>query len=289
MSNCTINLSNRRINVEVARPGEIYQGSRFDWSGWITKVTLDGEHTFTSAESLISGEGTGGFGLCNEFSMNLPIGYHDCLPGETFLKLGVGLLTRPDEAEYNFFRNYSVNPFPIEITQTKNSITFELDSQACRGYEARLKKTISIEENMLRIDYQLINVGSKSLESDEYNHNFVNINGSTLGPAYRLQLPFQVSSSLPKIFKLSGDILHWLSEPHEAFYFREDCPELSNPSWVLTHEPSGVAIKESVNMPLVRFALWGRSHVVSPELFIKIKVDPGQTIEWRREYCFISK
>jgi hypothetical protein len=187
MTKCSFSLSNRRLNVEVARPAAIYRGSRFDWSGWISKVTLDGAHTFTSSESLISGEGTGGFGLCNEFSMNQPIGYYDCLPGETFPKLGVGLLTRPDEAQYNFFRNYSVNPFPIEITQTNNSITFESETQPCRGFAARLKKIICMEENMLRIDYQLINIGSKTLETDEYNHNFVNINGSMLGPAYRLQ------------------------------------------------------------------------------------------------------
>jgi len=31
-SNTHINLENGRLNVEIARPGSVYNGSRFDWT-----------------------------------------------------------------------------------------------------------------------------------------------------------------------------------------------------------------------------------------------------------------
>ena len=34
-------LQNERLTVEIAQPGEHYDGTRFDWSGFITQVTLE--------------------------------------------------------------------------------------------------------------------------------------------------------------------------------------------------------------------------------------------------------
>jgi hypothetical protein len=73
------------------------QGTRFDWTGFITQVTLDGRHTFYSRETIGDQSTTGGIGLCNEFGNELSIGYTDAKPGENFSKLGIGLRTRTDE------------------------------------------------------------------------------------------------------------------------------------------------------------------------------------------------
>jgi hypothetical protein len=83
-----------RLKVEIAEPGGVYQGTRFDWTGFITQVTLDGKHTFCVPESYQPGHGTGGIGLCNEFGNEKPIAYDDAQPGETFPKLGIGLLAQ---------------------------------------------------------------------------------------------------------------------------------------------------------------------------------------------------
>jgi hypothetical protein len=88
--------------VEIAHPGE-YAGSRFDWTAFIRQVTLkQGLHTFCTAESLVSGKGTGGIGLCNEFGNDLPVGYDEAPSGSKYPKIGVGLLTRRDSGRYDF-------------------------------------------------------------------------------------------------------------------------------------------------------------------------------------------
>jgi len=83
-SNTHINLENGRLNVEIARPGSVYNGSRFDWTAFITKIVLDNKYSFCAPESEIPGQGSGGFGLCNEFGINTPIGYDEAKPQEKF-------------------------------------------------------------------------------------------------------------------------------------------------------------------------------------------------------------
>lgn len=83
-------LKNDRLLVEIAELGEAYQGTRFDGTGIITGVKLDGQHQFCVPESLTPGTGTGGIGICSEFGIKEAIGYEDTRVGEQFPKLGVG-------------------------------------------------------------------------------------------------------------------------------------------------------------------------------------------------------
>src|SRR5688572_25534831 len=87
-----LHLISDRLRVDIATPGSsTYAGSRFDWTGLITQVTLDGRHTFCGQEAT-DGTGTGGIGLCNEFGIFEPVGYDDARVGDQFPKLGIGLL-----------------------------------------------------------------------------------------------------------------------------------------------------------------------------------------------------
>jgi hypothetical protein len=160
-SNKPIELKSDRLSIEIAYPGTVYSGSRFDWNGFITGIVLDGKHSFCMPESLTPGQGSGGFGLCNEFGIDTPIGYDDAKPGEKFPKLGTGLLTRPDESDYFFFNKYEVTPFAIKIENDNNTALFEVDPLDCNGYAVKMTKKISVDDNKLSVDYHLENVGSK--------------------------------------------------------------------------------------------------------------------------------
>ena len=111
-----ITIQSPRLKVEIAEPGTVYQRTRFDWSAFITQVTLDGAHTFCVPESYEAGKGTGGVGLCNEFGIETAVGYADAEPGECFPKLGIGLLKKIDDAPYGFIPPFEiVEKFPIDI------------------------------------------------------------------------------------------------------------------------------------------------------------------------------
>lgn len=289
MTSPLICLSNERLAIEIARPGTAYRGARYDWAGFIRQVTLDGRHTFCGPESP-SGEGSGGVGLCNEFGIFRPIGYEEARPGQQFPKLGVGLLTKIDDGIYDFSRAYALAPFPVEVQVDAHSAQFVTLPVPCRGYAARLKKTISLSDCDLRIAYELDNVGEEWLCTHEYVHNFIAIDGHAPGPDYELRLGAGTRlHHIPPSMTADGDCIRWLTAPTRAFLAQtmlggEGSP--ADPLWTLTHHGEGVGVSESVDVPVSHLALWCAPHLVSPEAFVEIDLAPGATARWTRHYRF---
>ncbi|WP_410769841.1 hypothetical protein [Fontibacillus sp. BL9] len=290
-------LKNEQLEIEIAEAGD-YRGSRFDWSGFITGVTLlEGRHSFCVPESLVPGQGTGGAGLCNEFGIIRAIGYGDTRVGEPFPKLGVGLLTRLDDRNYEFSRNYPVQPFATEIEmEGTRKITFRNIPQECRGYAVSLVKTVSVDENRLTVDYDVHNTGTKIIATEEYCHNFLGIDGNPVGPDYVLKFPFELSPWADEEETLAGltfeqGEVHWEHTPDRPFYFRlpgfdgEKYPWM----WELLHCPSGAGVREISRFPVSAAAVWGLGHVVAPEIFYEVRLAPGERKTWSRVYEFFTK
>ncbi len=286
-------LNSDRLSVEIARPGALYAGTRFDWSGFITQVTLDGRHTFCVPEDYRPGQGTGGIGLCNEFGIDMPVGFEGTQPGDLFPKLGIGLLTRLDKPDYSFWYPHKVaQPFPIEVEASTSSVTFTVQPLECRGYAARLVKTISVSGNRLAIQYRLENTGSQPITTNEYVHNFVGIDRQPIGPAYGFAFLQEVAYEPGMMHNVEvlapdGCDLTFRRDLEAPFYVRlANLAASRQPQWVLVHRPSGVTISETVDFAPSRLALWGTAHVISAEVFHDIHLQPGQTDAWRREYEF---
>ncbi len=300
--NSSIILRSDRLMVEIAQPGSVYSGTRFDWTAFITQVTLDRTHTFCVPESLVSGQGSGGIGLCGEFGIEEVIGYDEAQPGDPFPKLGVGLLARPDEQPYNFFRPYEiVAPFPIHVIADATQATFTVEPVDCRGYAVRLTKTVTVEGAGLTIAYALENVGEKPIVTTEYVHNFVRIDEHAIGPDYRLRMPYTIAFATPPaafadrmaqmmaVLDVQGGDIHWKATPEGNFYCRPlGFAATDAAQWELVHEPSGVGMREFDDFAPARVVMWGAAHVASAEIFIPLNVQPGETQYWTRRYEFFS-
>lgn len=312
-------LKSNRLRVDIARPGSFEQVTRFDWTMFTTQVTLDGKHTFCVPESYIPGDGTGGVGLCNEFATDMPLGYAEAKPGESFAKPGVGLLRRPDDAPYSVFRKYEiVERFPIQIEVASDRVRFQVEPLDCRGFALRLVKTATVNENILEIAYQLENTGSRVIDMTEYAHNFIGIDGLPIGPDVWVEFPQPVvledvrpamRNNMPAWGRiLPGFVKDWLLGgalrkatavlsfqgnqikmrwvPPRWFYCRlVNLQRRVVPQWKMVHQ-NGVTISETDDFAPVRLAVWGVKHVWSVEVFIGIHVEPGQTQSWTRRYTF---
>ena len=132
--NRTIELNNGRLSVRISYPGEVYRGSRFDWNGFITQVTLDDRYTFCVPEALTPGVGSGGQGFCGEFGIEEAIGYDETCVDNYFIKIGVGNLKKTDDRPYDFFRNYPVVPLAGSVTSTAGRVCFKVESGSNDGY-----------------------------------------------------------------------------------------------------------------------------------------------------------
>ncbi|MEP6830442.1 MAG: hypothetical protein ABI963_08895, partial [Rhizomicrobium sp.] len=97
-----------------------YRGTRFDQSGVIGSLTLGQQNfygpwfdhvsdevmdfTFTP-DGIVAGPDSAVSGPVDEFA---PVGFEDAAPGGTFLKIGVGLLRKPDTRPYDHYRLYDI-------------------------------------------------------------------------------------------------------------------------------------------------------------------------------------
>lgn len=302
IENPSVVLRSDRLVVEIAQPGSVYSGTRFDWTAFITQVTLDGTHTFCVPESLKPGQGTGGIGLCGEFGIEEPIGYDDAQPGDAFPKLGIGLLARPDEQPYNFFRPYEiVAPFPIHVTSNATQATFTVEPLDCRGYAVRLTKTVTVEGAGLTIAYALENVAEKPVVTTEYVHNFMGIDGHAIGPDYRLRMPYTIGLAAQEgpfaerlkhmmaILDVQGGDIRCKATPEHPFYCRPlGFAKTDAAQWELLHEPTGVGMREYDDFAPARVAVWGEAHVISAEVFVPVNVQPGEKQRWTRRYEFFA-
>jgi hypothetical protein len=289
-------LSNGILTVDIADIGD-YKGTRFDWTGFITQVRLEqGGHTFCVPESLNIGEGSGGIGLCNEFGISQPIGYEEVSIGGWFPKPGVGLLQKQDSEMYSFVGEYPLDPFDVDIEVRDDSVTYTVQPREANGYAVLLTKTISIKDDELKIEYELHNQGEKAFQTEEYVHNFVGIDEMKIGEEYELRLPNTLkvvepeSSYTRDLLVVSGNTLSWNNEPDRPFYCKLEGWEGSENdyTWELIHKPSGTGVRESGNFPVTKIALWGLSHVVSPEVFVNISLLPRESKTWSRTYRFFT-
>lgn len=320
-TNHPIILHSNRLVVQIALPGSVYRGTRFDWTGFITQVTLDGVHTFCTSESLQANRGTGGIGLCNEFGNEKPIGYIDAKPGEAFPKPGIGLLQRPKASQYSFMYSYNIiQPFPVSHNATPDMLSIQVDPIDCRGYAIRLKKTFTVKDNWLQILYELENTGNKTIDTHEYCHNFISIDGQIISPDYHLHLPYPIKmekitasyrSMLPGIVQkivpvvlidklidsilkrglravvIVGDDLSFRYSPETWFYLSTSgFNQSQGPQWEIKLRSSGAGLREYDDFAPAKVAIWGDKHVISAEVFIDLLLQPGEVKTWLRRYEF---
>ncbi len=307
-----------QLRVEIASPGTVYRRTRFDWSGIVTQVTLDGKHTFCTVEDPDPKKGTGGIGLCGEFGNEQAIGYAEALPGELFPKPGIGLLRKVDVEPYKFMRDYEIiEPFPIQVETAADRVSFSVQPVACRGYAFRTTKTLRVVGNRLELVESIENVGEKALHTEEYLHNFIAIDEHPLGPEYLLQFlntwqPLEIAEAyrplLPGLLKklprfalelllkqfmdnrilvVKDNEVTLRSKPRKAFYGRTAGLAASEQAqWQISHLPSRVLLREYTDFTPWRVVIWGTAHVISAEVFVDLQVAPGEKRSWTRRFEF---
>ena len=177
-----------RLRLQVVRPGsEIYGRTRFNWNGFVNRITLDGEIEFAEPEQRDPNRGTSyGAGLCSEYQH--PEALASANLGEEYPRLGNGYLTKT-RPEFNFMVNEPCRPFPTIWDVAKDEIHFTTDIALCQGFAAREERWVRVQGNQVQIRTKLCNLGKRAIVAQEYNHNFLSLGGEPVTPAYALHVP----------------------------------------------------------------------------------------------------
>lgn len=291
----SIVLKNERLQVSVLKPGDpAYRRTRFDWTGFMHSVVLDGKHTFTVKEQEDPARSTtGGEGFCCEYPFDDVI--LEAKVGERFPKPGVGLLLKKDEEPYRFARDYDVIPFEKSYTAKEDQVVFVQEPMPALGYAFREIKKITLNENSLVVTTTLENVGEKELKLEEYNHNFVGIDHLPIGPDYTLHYPGFDFTNLRDCdcIKADRDQLTWFTAPPRGFYYELPTPQENDApyNWKLVNHKAGAGVCEKVDAPLgiSRCKLWGVQHVSSCEVMVRLQIPEGESLTWSRTLTFFEE
>jgi hypothetical protein len=308
-------ISNGQIRANVYLPDSaagFYQGTRFDWSGVICNLEARG-HTYfekwfkahdpeildvafvPALGGFAAGSPSADLGPVEEFSN--PIGYDDAPAGGTFIKVGVGILRKPQEEKYAWSTRYAIVDTGKWAVRTQpDFLEFQQEINGQSGYAYIYRKTVRVSPGRpeLVIDHSLKNTGRQLIETPVYAHNFLVMDDQPSGPDFVLRVPFEIHPALDRlgVLQVRGKevvFLRELEKDERAMIsvagFSADPGDYDIR---VENRKTGAGVRITGDRPLTRFMVWSIRPTVCPEPFIDVRVEPGTEFTWRLSYEFYS-
>ena len=292
-------ISNGIIHASIYLPDEkngYYQGVRFDRSGNMSSLEFKG-HTYfgqwfakysPKIHDVIMGP-------VEEFT---PLDFPETKRGESFVKIGVGVLYKPDDKPYEFSRYYEpLNQGKWSIKANSDKVLFihDLDDKI---YSYHYEKSVQLikDKPELVINHKLKNTGSNTIETSVYDHNFFVIDKHPTGPGLVVKLPFNLKgegAGFGELAEIQGNQITFLrtignGENAECYSLEGFGPSASDYEIRIENRITGAGVRITCDQPFLKLAFWACHTTLCPEPYIKIKAEPGKEITWSIRYEFYT-
>jgi len=272
-----------------------YRGTRFDWSGAFKSLDYKGhryvDQWFDTYDPNLHDAING---PVEEFT---PLGFSDARPGDAFVKIGVGVLRRPDDKPYGFSAVYDIVDHGKRTVKTrKDRIEFTHDLTAPNGYGYHYTKTVRLSNGKpeLVLEHRLKNTGQKAIETSVYNHNFFVIDKQPTGPQITIRFPFNVSAEgrgFGSTILAQGNRLTYARELAKKEYvysagLQGFGPTAADYDVRIENLKTGAGVRATSDQPLEKLVFWACSTTSCPEPYIRLQAAPGQEVTWTITYAF---
>ncbi len=293
-----VHISNGTIACEIYPPDTengYYRGTRFDWAGVIPSLEYK-DHTYFG-KWFEKYEPTIHDAIMGPVEAFDPIGYDSAKPGETFVKIGVGILERPDTTEYHFSRSYKILDHGIwNFERKKDEVSFS--HQLVEGeYPYTYKKSIKLKDNKLIIEHTLTNDGNKVIKTSVFNHNFFVIDKQNTGPGFTIKFPFKIEGDISRLGDcakvVNGNEIKFVKELGE-----KDHPFIAKLSGFgdsnddydirIENKNTGAGVRITSDRPLSNVVFWSAIKTLSPEPYIDVNVKSSESFSWTITYEFYT-
>lgn len=308
-------IANSQVRVKLHLPDAAkgyYRGTRFDWSGVVGSLQFAGHefyppwfqrtgdvHDFVyDGADIVAGPCTAITGPAEEFSTNgKGLGFDDAQPGGTFLKIGVGVLRRPDDKPYDPYRLYPIaDGGQWTVTPKGSAVEFrQVLHDPATGYGYDYRKTVSLtgSEAQMVIAHSLRNTGQRAIQTTLYNHNFLYLDRRPPGPGLVLEAPFTIKTDPPldpALAEVRGRQLRLkktlAGEDRVYTVISGFGPEPKDYDFRVESRDAGVGLRITADRPLSKVALWTIRAPHSLEPFIAMDIAPGTEFTWRLQYDY---
>jgi hypothetical protein len=308
-------ISNSKMQVTVYLPDAkngFYKGLRFDWSGMIASVEAGGhsyygpwfarvdpsvrDFAYQDAD-IVASSASAALGPAEEFQV--PLGYDTAKPGETFVKVGVGVLRKADDTPYNSYKTYEVvDTGSWSVKKTGDSIRFTQTLNSPKSdYKYVYTKTILLASGKaeMSIEHTLRNTGPAAIHTRLYDHNFLRIDNAEVGPDLVVTLPFEIKPTRaadPLLAKTDGNRFLYLKTLQEkdrvASGLQGFGSSAADYNIQIENRKAGAGLRIRGDQPLANLSLWSIRSVVAVEPFIDIAAEPGKEFSWKYTYSYYS-
>ncbi len=296
-------LTNGEVSCSVFLPDRangFYRTTRWEWSGMIWKLTYKG-HTFfeerRSCQPHNPLDNEHGMSTAEEFDILKPVRFDEARPGETFMKIGVGLLEKPaDTAPYRFngkYRMVEPGTWSTDYGETWVEFKHTLHDKYGYGYTYRKRMELLPGEPVLLISNSLENTGTRRIQTEQYNHNFFAIDDTPIGPDYRIDMFFTptLSADFSPAAGLDGNALVFFHDVEKSLFtniFGFDATTDHN-HVIIRNTATGAGVDIRGNYPISKYNFWTDGQTICPELFVLVNIAPGESYSWSRKYTFIAE
>jgi hypothetical protein len=299
MNMSTLQLSNEKLTLSLAVPGAAgtYCGTRFSWAGIIFDVTWCEHHLFgpwkpgplpLDLHDNVSGT-AGEFGM-GTADMPPPLGFDEAAPGDGFVKIGVGVLRRPDAQPYQFYGVYERVETPSWKVERAADRVEMRQRLAFGGYGYDYTHAIELipGASAFVTRHRLTNTGGKPIRQTHYSHNFIALDRQPVGPDYEVIFPFTPAPAFgdDSDAVLQGNRLGFRRPLQQAVFamLAGFSGGVADNQVTVRNRRTGLAVKVVGDRPILRYHFFAAPGAVCPEPFVEIHVAPGETIVWAHRY-----
>ncbi len=271
----------------------------------VTSLTLDGrefygpwfertapevlDYTYT-ADGLVAGPDSAASGPVEEFGQ---IGFESTKPGDLFLKIGVGLLRKPDDKPYDKYRHYEIADWgQRSVRTTRDSVT--LTQTMTAGPQPYVyEKTLRLVKDRMVIDHVLRNTGAKPINTNVYDHNFLRLVPGNSG--IRATFPFAVAAATPPaadLIRLDGRTMTYLrtmaDKERVSFTLTGFGASAADYDIDITDTATGAGVRMQGDQPITRINIFSIDRVQAVEPYVAIEIPPGGEKRWSYTYTYTA-
>jgi hypothetical protein len=292
-------ISNEKVKAKLYLPDNergYYRATRFDWSGVVSSLQAGGHEYFgvwfprynPKTHDAITGP-------VEEFLASQ--GYDEAKPGESFVRIGVGALKKPEEAAYRQFGTYEItDPGKWTVKRGADWIEFTHELSDTRGYAYLYTKRVSLTpgKSEMVLQHTLKNTGKKTLASNVYDHNFYMLDTQPTSADIAVKLPFALTAKadLKGLAEIRGKDLAYLAELKQGQTVYTELegygPGAADYDIRVENRKTGAGVRQRSDRPIAKLVLWSIRTTVCPEAYVDVRVEPGKEATWRIQYEFYS-
>jgi len=292
-------ITNKIIKAKLYLPDKYkgyYQGTRFDWAGNMPSLKVNGHEYFGQWFDTYSPEIHDAImGPVEEFTA---LDYNDVLPGGTFVKIGVGVLSKPDDKAYAFARLYPVvnhGKWPVKKKADQVEFTHELTDKEYAYVYSKIVRLVP-GRPVMELVHTLRNTGTRIIETPVYNHNFFVIDNQKVGPDYTIKFPWDLKgegNGFGVLADVDGNKIIFLRnfEKGETVFcggFEGFGPSASDYDIRFENRKAGAGVHITCDRPLLKQVFWSCWTTPCPEPYIMLKAAPGEEFSWTISYEFYN-